>query len=110
MKLVHLVGFGGLGVACWPLVPKFAGSNPAEAVGFLRGVKILSTPSFGGEVKPAVPCRRFAACKRSLNVTWKSAFRLNYRTTLSPQFHLSPLGSLTSLRTWRHLAAKGENV
>ena len=28
-------GFGDLGVACWPLVPKFAGSNPAEAVGFL---------------------------------------------------------------------------
>ena len=28
-------GFGGLEVACWPLVPKFAGSNPAEAVGFL---------------------------------------------------------------------------
>ena len=23
-------GFGGLEVACWPLVPKFAGSNPAE--------------------------------------------------------------------------------
>ena len=30
-------GFGGLEVACWPLVNKFAGSNPAEAVGFLRG-------------------------------------------------------------------------
>ena len=29
-------GFGGLGVACWPLVPKFAGSNLAEAVGILR--------------------------------------------------------------------------
>jgi len=28
-------GFGGLEVACWPLVPKFAGSQPAEAVGFL---------------------------------------------------------------------------
>ena len=28
-------GFGGLGVACWPLVPKFAGSNPAETFGFL---------------------------------------------------------------------------
>ena len=27
---------GGLEVACWLLVPKFAGSNPAEAVGFLR--------------------------------------------------------------------------
>jgi len=32
-KIIH--GFGGLGVACWPLVPKFAGSHPAEAVGFL---------------------------------------------------------------------------
>ena len=29
-------GFGGLEVVCWPLVPKFAGSNPAEAVGFFR--------------------------------------------------------------------------
>jgi len=27
--------FGGLEVVCWPLVPKFAGSHPAEAVGFL---------------------------------------------------------------------------
>ena len=25
----------GLGVACWPLVPKFTASNPTEAVGFL---------------------------------------------------------------------------
>ena len=82
------IGFGGL--ACWPLVPKFAGSNPAEAVGFL-GRKILSTPSFGGEVKPSVPCRRIAACKRSLNL---------------PQFHLSLLGSLASLRKQRHVVAK----
>ena len=34
-----LSGFGGLEVACWPLVPKFAGSNPAEAVGFFRAKK-----------------------------------------------------------------------
>jgi hypothetical protein len=27
------------GLACWPLVPKFAGSNPTEAVGFLRAEK-----------------------------------------------------------------------
>ena len=33
--LLKAIGFGGLGVACWPLVSKFAGSNPAEAVGFL---------------------------------------------------------------------------
>ena len=48
--------FGGLGVACWPLIPKFAGSNPAEAVGFLgrknpqhtflrRGSKAVGTMS-----------------------------------------------------------------
>ena len=65
-------GFGGLEVACWPVVFKFAGSNPTEAVGF------FSTPSFGGEVKPSVPCRRFTACKRSLNIMWKSGiFRQN---------------------------------
>jgi hypothetical protein len=32
-------GFGGLEVVCWHLVPKFAGSNPAETVGFLRAKK-----------------------------------------------------------------------
>ena len=35
----HTSSFGGAEVACWPLIPKFAGSNPAEAVGFLRGDK-----------------------------------------------------------------------
>ena len=34
-----MIGFGGLEVACWPLVPKFAGSNLAKAVGFLRAKK-----------------------------------------------------------------------
>ena len=34
-KHVWNTGFGGLGVVCWPLVPKFVVSNPAEAVGFL---------------------------------------------------------------------------
>jgi hypothetical protein len=32
-------GFGGLEVACWPLVPKFAASNSAEAVAFFRAKK-----------------------------------------------------------------------
>jgi hypothetical protein len=43
-------------LACWPLVPEFAGSIPTEAVGrhaedFFTSEKILSMPSFGGEVK-----------------------------------------------------------
>ena len=41
-------GFGGLGVACLPLVLKFAGSNPAEAVGFLMAKKFSARlPSEG---------------------------------------------------------------
>ena len=36
LVLLQSSGFGGIEVACWPLVPKFAGSNPAEAFGFLR--------------------------------------------------------------------------
>ena len=41
--------------------------KPGRGRRIFKGEKILSTPSFGGEVKPSVPCRRFAACKRSLN-------------------------------------------
>jgi hypothetical protein len=49
-----------------PLDPRFSGSIPTEGDGFLRVIKIRSTTSFGGEVKPSVPCRRFTACKRTL--------------------------------------------
>jgi len=63
--------------------------------------------SFGGEVKQSVPCRRFAACKRSLYL--RGSRNLGKITTghLSrPQFHLSLLGSLASLRKQRHVVAK----
>ena len=43
------------------------GFKPGRSRRIFKGEKILSTPSFGGEVKPSVPCRRFASCKRSLN-------------------------------------------
>jgi hypothetical protein len=48
------------------------GFKPGRSRRIFKGEKILSTPSFGGEVKPSVPCRRFAACKRSLNVAMDS--------------------------------------
>jgi hypothetical protein len=38
------------------LDPRVVGSNPAEGDGFLREIKIRSTTSFGGEIKPSVPC------------------------------------------------------
>ena len=54
------------------------GFKPDRSRWIFQGEKILSTTSFGVEVKPSVPCRRFTACKRSLNVTWKSGiFRQN---------------------------------
>jgi hypothetical protein len=95
---LYYSGFSGLEVACWPLVPKFAGSNPAEAVGFLG----RKNPSFGGELKPSVPCCSFTACKRSLNVSWNLEFRQNLPDISRPQFHLPPLGALA----WRRLVAK----
>ena len=63
--------YPSLCVRTWPKLSDF------------QGEKILSTPSFGGEVKPSVPCRSFMAWVRSLNVTCKSAFRQNYRRFLA---------------------------
>jgi hypothetical protein len=68
---------------CWPLVPKIAGSNPTEAVGFL-GEKIHNILSFGGEVKPSAPCRRFAACKRTLRFKWKPESQAKLTGHFSP--------------------------
>jgi hypothetical protein len=71
-------GFGGLdSVLAFGTQSSRVRTRPKSS-DFL-GEKILRTPSFGGEVKPSVPCRSFTACKRSLNVTWKPAFKQNSR-------------------------------
>ena len=44
------------------------GFKPGRSRPIFKGEKIFSTPFFGGEVKPSVSCRRFAACKRSLEL------------------------------------------
>jgi len=104
---LHHQGFGGLEVACWSLVPKFAGSNPAESVVFLRAKKILSTPSFRGEVKPSVPCCRFAACKRSLELRGSRILDEICRNISRPR-RVTPSAArgLSRRWTWRHLAEK----
>jgi hypothetical protein len=38
--------------------PKGRGFDPGQGDGFLRAIKIRSTPSFGLEVKPEVSCRK----------------------------------------------------
>ena len=79
------------------------GFKPGRSRWIFQGEKILSTPSFGREVKPFVPSRRFTACKRSLDFTWKSGiFRQkligHYRPS-SSSFHYQGLW-------WRHLAVQ----
>ena len=82
------------------------GFKPGRSRRIFRAKKILRTPSFGEEVKPSVPCRKFAACKKSLNLSGsRNLGKITGQLSL-PQFHLSLLGSLASLRTCRHLAAK----
>jgi hypothetical protein len=81
----HPSGFGGLEVACCPLVPKFAGSNPARSRRIFQGYKILSTPSFGrGSKSRPVPCLRFAACKRTLKVALTRYFQAKFTGHFSP--------------------------
>jgi hypothetical protein len=71
-------GFGGLGVSVLASGNQVRGLKPSRSRRIFKGEKILSRPSFGREAKPWVPCRRFAACKRSLDVPWKSAFQQNW--------------------------------
>ena len=64
-------GFGDLELAFGTQVRGF---KPDRGRWIFQDEKILSTPSFGEEVQPSVPCRRFTACKRSLNVSGSRAF------------------------------------
>jgi hypothetical protein len=58
-----------LGVSVLASGTQVRGLKPGRSRRIFKGGKILSTPSFRREVKPWVPCRRFAACKRSLKCT-----------------------------------------
>jgi hypothetical protein len=48
---------GGLMVSVLAIEPKVREFIPGQGDGFLRAIKIRSTPSFGGEVKPSASCR-----------------------------------------------------
>jgi hypothetical protein len=70
--LITVAALGGLVVsvlATGPTGHSVAGSNPT---------------SFGGEVKPSVPCRRFTACKRTLHSMSEMLCRPNFLTCFSP--------------------------
>jgi hypothetical protein len=52
-----LVALGGLMVIVLAIGPKVLGFKPGEDYRCSRAMKICSTTSFGGEVKPAEPCK-----------------------------------------------------
>jgi hypothetical protein len=90
-------GFGGLEVACWPLVLKFAGSNLAEAVRFFKVKKSSARLPRRGSKSHPVPCRRFAACKRTLKIALTRYFQAKFTGHFSPNssnFHC--------FGRWRH--------
>jgi hypothetical protein len=51
---------GGVMVSVIATGPKGCGFEPGQGDEFLRAIKICSTPSFGREVKPEVPCRKIS--------------------------------------------------
>jgi hypothetical protein len=61
MSFSFEVALGGLMVYVLATGPKVGGSNPTEGDGFKREITIRSTPSFGREIKPSVPCQDFTA-------------------------------------------------
>ena len=58
-------GFGGLVVSMLASGTQVRGYKPDRSSWIFTGVKILSMPSSGGEVKESLPCPSFAACKRT---------------------------------------------
>jgi len=65
-----------------------------------RAKKILSTPSFGGEIKPSVTCRKFTACKRTQNWRGSRHIRQNSRLFLAHSSTFRCWSSLASFQTW----------
>jgi hypothetical protein len=92
-------GFGGLVVSI--LAPRSrVRTRPNQSD--ILGAKIRGMPPFGGEVKPPVPCHRFATCKRSLRFTWKSESQAKLTAHLSPNsFNKRSLMLLDVERLWR---------
>jgi hypothetical protein len=69
---------------------------------------IHNMPSFGGEVKPSVPCRSFAACNRSLRFTRKSESQANWPAISHPIPTFTNRG-LSCRLTWSASGDDGRN-
>ena len=85
----------------------YRGFKPSRSRRIFKGEKIISTPSFGGEVKPSVSYRRFATCKRSTElrgcrILGEICGNISRPRRVSP----SAARGLSRRWTWSHLAEK----
>jgi hypothetical protein len=95
---MHIVsGFGGLVVSMLASGTQDRGFAPSRSSRIFSAEKFLSMPSFVREVKPFAPCRRLAACKRSLNGV-KSR---NFGKITGPFSSTVPPLATRSVEAWR---------
>jgi hypothetical protein len=69
--MLNLIGcrLDGVMVSAFGIGPRVSGFKPSRRDRILRAIKIRSTPHFGREVKPEVPCREiFRHVKNHLQV------------------------------------------
>jgi hypothetical protein len=77
-------------LAYFLLNPRFWDSNPPQDDGFLRAINILSTTSFGEEVKLAIPCR---------TILWHVKNPCSVKETLVGKIHCHFSPSFSSFAT-----------
>jgi hypothetical protein len=82
------------------------GFKPSRSRRIFQGEKILSMTSSRRKVKPSVPCRRCAACKRSLKERGTHYFRPNYRKFLAQQVSHFAARISSVVVMWSLLAVK----
>jgi hypothetical protein len=101
---IHLLsrgscGFGGLVVSMLASGTQDSGFRTRPKPSDFSGEKIHSMPSFGGEVKPSAPCRRFAACKKTPAIYVEVGIAGKIYRPLLAQFRHSP--TEVSYVAWR---------
>ena len=102
---IRYSGFGGLEVSVLAFGTRVRGFKPGRSRRIFSDGKILSAPSFGGEVKPSVPCR-----KRTQKWRGSRHFRQNSWKFLAYSSTCCCCGSLASFQTLGTPCGGGWNV
>ena len=97
--ILLVIYFGDLEVSVLASGTRVRGFKPGRSRRIFRAKKILSTPSFGGEVKPSVPRRKFTAFNRNRKWGGSRHFRQNSQPFLAHSSTFRCWGSLASFQT-----------